>query len=73
MARIGSKTSLPDNVLKVNGCVNYVRGFDDVILTQAQCNQVLKKLSEVRHKPGVMTDIKHQRHVKNCCDEQTEC
>lgn len=58
------KTSLPDNVLKVNGCVNYVRGFDDVILTQAQCNQVLKKLSEVRHKPGVMTDIKHQRHVK---------
>ncbi|MDW1593719.1 MULTISPECIES: nuclease-related domain-containing protein [unclassified Vibrio] len=58
------KTDMPDNVTYARGCLNYIQRFSQPVFSETEYNQIIEAINEIKLKRGVVTDLKHRRHVK---------
>lgn len=58
------QTDMPDNVTYPQGCVRYIKAFNQIVYSDVECARLISKLHDVKLKKGIMTDLKHRRHVK---------
>ncbi|HCE1510485.1 TPA: NERD domain-containing protein [Vibrio parahaemolyticus] len=58
------KTDMPDNVTYARGCLNYIQLFSQPVFSETEYNQIIEAMNEIKLKRGVVTDLKHRRHVK---------
>lgn len=58
------KTEMPENVTYARGCIEYIKKFNEVVFSDDEHNQIIERLEHIKLKRGIVTDIQHQRHVK---------
>ncbi|EIU7615552.1 NERD domain-containing protein [Vibrio vulnificus] len=62
------KTDMPENVTYARGCFEYIKKFEQPVLSESEYSQLVYSINEVKLKKGIVTDIKHRQHVKEIVD-----
>lgn len=58
------KTQMPENVTYPRGCIRYIKQFDQPLWTDEEYQSLIAEVENVKLKKGIITDIKHRKHVK---------
>jgi len=58
------KTTMPENVTKGFGCIRYLKGDNQRILTEVEIEKIIKTIAQNRLAPGLKTHKAHVQHVK---------
>ena len=66
------KTAMPDNVTYGLGCVRYIKGFTDHVLTKDQVLTAAEAIESGRLARGWATDREHVKHVKEIKSTKVE-
>ncbi|HIF5567203.1 TPA: NERD domain-containing protein [Vibrio parahaemolyticus] len=58
------KTEMPPNVTYARGSIRYIQQFNDVVFSDNDYARLTKSINRLKLKRGVITDLKHRKHVK---------
>ncbi|HDM8199296.1 TPA: NERD domain-containing protein [Vibrio harveyi] len=58
------KTEMPPNVTYARGSIRYIQQFNDVVFSDNDYARLTESINRLKLKRGVITDLKHRRHVK---------
>lgn len=58
------KGDVPDNVTYMGYCNDYIKQFDQPILTDEEVNRYIAIIENMRLKPGLATDFSHVKELK---------
>ena len=58
------KTDMPNNVTYARGCLDYIKQYIQPVFTDTEYVQIIEAITEVKLKKGVVTDLKHRKHVR---------
>ncbi|HCE2128687.1 nuclease-related domain-containing protein [Vibrio parahaemolyticus] len=58
------KTEMPPNVTYARGSIRYIQQFNDVVFSDNDYARLTKSINQIKLKRGVITDLKHRKHVK---------
>lgn len=62
------KTKLPANVLKYRDICTYIKSHDTPILLDSAVEECIDTIGAKRLKPGLLTNMRHRRHVRRLQD-----
>ncbi len=58
------KTDMPNNVTYARGCLDYIKQYIQPVFTDSEYLQIIEAITEVKLKKGVVTDLKHRKHIE---------
>lgn len=58
------KTDMPENVTYGRACLQFIRKFNEPVISDSERDLLIEKLNAVRLKSGIATHIQHQKHVE---------
>jgi hypothetical protein len=58
------KTNVPDNVIYAKSCLDFIQKFRQPILSNTECGQITAVINDIKLQKGIVTDLKHRKHVK---------
>ncbi|MDW2457510.1 NERD domain-containing protein [Vibrio sp. 1249-1] len=58
------KTEMPPNVTYARGSIRYIQQFNEVVFSDKDYARLTESINQVKLKRGVITDLKHRKHVK---------
>lgn len=62
------KTELPENVIYAGGCIRYIKSKTEAHFTGPQVDAYVAAIENGRLEPGLTTNLRHVKHVKNIVD-----
>jgi hypothetical protein len=65
------KNDMPQNVTNARGCLKYIKQFDQPVFSETEYTQLINSITEIQLKKGIVTDIKHRKHVKELVSEKS--
>jgi restriction system protein len=66
------KTDMPGNVTYAGGYVRYIKSKKEVLLSDAEVADVMKKIESGRLTPSMKTNREHVNHVKNVVEDKKD-
>ncbi len=69
------KTQMPANVISGADCIHYIRQFGEIVFSENEYNGLIQSLNSIKLKRGIITDIRHRKHIKKLkeCKTKTLC
>ncbi|MEN2272153.1 NERD domain-containing protein [Vibrio diabolicus] len=64
------KTEMPPNVTYARGSIRYIQQFNDVVFSDNDYARLTESINRLKLKRGVITDLKHRKHVKEVVASQ---
>ncbi len=64
------KTEMPENVTFGGGYIRYIKSKQQVVLTEAEVEEIIGKIESGRLMPSFKTDRDHTRHLENINKEK---
>ncbi|EGX6965319.1 MULTISPECIES: nuclease-related domain-containing protein [unclassified Vibrio] len=64
------KTEMPPNVTYARGSIRYIQQFNDVVFSDNDYARLTESINRLKLKRGVITDLKHRKHVKGVVASQ---
>ena len=58
------KTEMPPNVTYARGSIRYIQQFNEVVFSDKDYARLTESINQIKLKRGVITDLKHRKHVK---------
>lgn len=58
------KSKMPSNVTYACGCIRYIQQFNEVVFDDEEYSRLVESINHIKLKRGLITDIKHRKHVK---------
>lgn len=58
------KSEMPPNVTYSSGCKPYISSFKNILLSDVEVSDYIKRIEEIKLTPGLVTDYMHKKHVK---------
>lgn len=65
------KTKMPENVTAAGGCVEYIKGKQEVKYTPEQVADIVDKIENGRLTRGLKTNLAHKKHVKTIIETKS--
>ncbi|MPW30578.1 hypothetical protein F9L16_16455 [Agarivorans sp. B2Z047] len=65
------KTTMPENVTHIRGCLRYIRSKQESKFTEPEVAALTAKLQESKLKKGLRTSLNHKAHVRELVAEKS--
>jgi len=66
------KTAMPENVTYGRGYIRYIKSKTQVLLSEAEVQQIIQQITDGRLKPSIKTNIQHARHAREIVASKNE-
>ncbi|WP_420813953.1 NERD domain-containing protein [Mariprofundus erugo] len=66
------KTGMPESVTCGGGYIRYIKSKTEILLSEAEVQQVIAQIADGRLKPSLKTSFEHARHVRDIVAAKTE-